>query len=365
MKLFNRKPDGPVEDGALQVAKQSALFQERCDLFQRTVHALLHLLKAFALDIKEIQSERFKAEIEEWTVRFQEVERPKRLELDFEQQKERMLAFIDRQRGYLEDREKELRDIIDLLTRALANLNIENREFYERINDQGEKIMALTGLDDIKKIKNALKLEVEQMRRIVHTKQDQEQRQIHLLAGQVMTLKDELEKAREKSMTDGLTGIYNRQALDDVLAERIDRARIVSTDFSVLMIDVDDFKEINDQHGHVIGDRVLIALAQKFRTSIRSEDFLCRYGGEEFTIILEGAAFRNALKKAQQICNTIASVRYATSEKQTDNYLSITVSIGVSPFKKGDTASDLITRADRALYEAKRKGKNCVVGKKS
>jgi diguanylate cyclase (GGDEF)-like protein len=81
--------------------------------------------------------------------------------------------------------------------------------------------------------------------------------------------------------------------------------------------------------------------------------------------LLDGAAYRNGIKKAEQIRSAIASVRYATSETQTGDYLSVTISIGVSQHRKGDTADDLITRADKALYEAKRKGKNCVVGKKS
>jgi len=132
-----------------------------------------------------------------------------------------------------------------------------------------------------------------------------------------------------------------------------------------MMIDIDNFKQINDKYGHVIGDRVLVALAQKCRTLIRSEDFIARYGGEEFTIILEGASLRHAIKKAQQICSTIASVRYATSESQSQDYLSMSVSIGASQFKKGDTPESLISRADKALYEAKHKGKNRVIGRKS
>ncbi|MCJ8500618.1 GGDEF domain-containing protein [Desulfatitalea alkaliphila] len=365
MGWFSRN-NGSTEDTDLQLAaEQSALLEERSAMLLRTVNVLLHLLQAFALDIKEIHADRFKEELQALNERLQSAEKPKRLEVHFEHQKERMLAFIDRQRGYLEDREKELRDIIDLLTRAMANLNVENREFYERIYDQSDKLIALNDLDDIKKLKSALQAEVDQMRDMVHIKQDQEQRQIQLLAGQVQTLQNELHKAREKSMTDPLTGIYNRQALDDVLAERIMRSRIVESDFCLLMIDVDDFKQINDRYGHIIGDRVLIAMAQKLRNAIRGDDLLARYGGEEFTIILEGAILRHAQKKARQICDTIASVRYATSETQTDNYLTLTVSIGVTAYRNGDTAEDLIGRADQALYQAKHKGKNCVVAKKS
>jgi diguanylate cyclase len=277
-RFFIRKPELAPPDDPLQSTQACLAIQERSDMYLRTITVLFNLLNAFTLNIQEIQSERFKSDLEALTQRFQELEKHKHLEVHFEDQTDRMRAYIDRQRVYLEDREIELRDIIDLLTRALAHLNVENREFYERINNQGEKIIALSGLDDIKKIKIALKAEVDQMRQIVFTKQDQEQRRIQLLSGQVQSLQGELEKARHQSMTDGLTGIYNRLALDDVLAERIVHANTHNHDFCVLMIDVDDFKPINDNYGHGIGDRVLIALAQKFRNSVRNED-LCAATG--------------------------------------------------------------------------------------
>ncbi|MBI5897039.1 MAG: diguanylate cyclase [Desulfobacterales bacterium] len=365
LNFLNRPQSSPEETDIRSLTEKVSANQEKCDVYLRSITVMLHFLKAFALDVQEIQSDRFKQEIEELNERFQAAEKPKRQELHFEQRKEHILNFIDRQHAYIKDREKELRDIIDLLSRAMSNLNVENREFYQRINHQGEKIIKISALDDIKKIKNALKVEVDQMRDIVALKEDQEHRQIRLLAGQVNTLQTELEKAREKAVTDALTGVYNRQALDDFIAERVDRGHMSDAEFSLLMIDIDNFKQINDKFGHPIGDRVLVALAQKCRTSIRGGDFLARYGGEEFTILLEGAGFRNALKKAQQLCQTIAALRYATNDNATDEYLSMTISIGVSQFKKGDTVTDLIGRADKALYDAKHKGKNCVVGRKS
>lgn len=365
MKLLKRSGTPAAEVVPEDLIRHTDELKERSEMLMRSVDVMLRFLKAFALDIEEIQSDRYKEEVETLTERFQSEERTKRLELHFERQKERILTFIERQKGYVQDRETELRDIIDLLTKAMANLNIENIEFYHRIHEQGEKIIEISGLDDIKKIKNALKVEVEQMWEMVELKQDQEKRQIQSLANQVHTLQTELEVAKKRSMTDGLTGIYNRHALDLYLDERIERNRMVHNDFCLLMVDIDNFKQINDKYGHQIGDRVLVALAQKCRGAIRGDDFLARYGGEEFTIILEGASFRNALKKGRSICTNIASVRYATSDVQSEDFLSMTVSIGMSQYKKGDTPEELIARADKALYEAKRKGKNCVVGKKS
>lgn len=361
LKLFYRPTESEMTTE--QLADKAALYLEKSDVFLRSIEAFLHFLKAFALDIKEIRSDHFKETIDELTRRFASEEKPKRMELHFEHQKDKILSFIESQHAYLEDREKELRDIIDLLSKAMANLDVGNREFYERVYDQSEKMELITRLDDIKKIKTALKHEVEQMREIVEAKKDQDRRQVENLAGQVDILRQELEKAKAKSMTDGLTGVHNREAFDDTILERIERCKIMNDTFCLLLLDLDDFKAINDTYGHLIGDRVLMAFAQKCRRAVRGDDFVARYGGEEFAILLMGTNLRNALKKARQICDTIASTRYATSGDQKEDYLSMTVSIGVSAYKKGDTPESLITRADKALYTAKKRGKNCAVSK--
>jgi len=362
-KLFYRPTDSETELALL--VERATLLQEKSDVFLRSIDALFHFIKSFAIDVKEIQSDRFKEDVDKLNQQFAEEERPKRVELQFEQQKEKILSFIEHQHNYIADREKELRDIIELLTRAMANIDVENRDFYHRVYDQSEKMEKITRLDDIKKIKTALALEVNQMRGIVDLKKDQDRRQVQLLAGQVDSLRQELERTRAKSMTDGLTGVYNREAFDDALATMIERSRVMNNEFSLLMLDLDDFKQINDKYGHPIGDRVLVAFSQKCRDSIRGDDYIARYGGEEFTILLPGANFKNALKKGRHICDTIAAARYATSTGQNDDYLTVTVSIGVTVFQKDDTSESIIKRADEALYKAKRSGKNRAIGRKS
>lgn len=362
MKLFKR-PDTPnTEPDQPNGNPDQAL--EKGLVFHRITMALLQFLQTFAYDAPEIETTGYYDTIEQLKAHFTSQEMPKHQELFFERQRVNILKFIDSQKAYLDDRDKELRDIIDLLTKAMANLNVENRDFYQRVYDESEKIIEITRLDDIKKIKNALKLEVEQMREVIDIKRDQESRQMKLLAGQVDVLRQELEKAKEKSVTDALTGAYNRLAFDEYIAEKIERYTMVKEAFSMLMLDLDNFKSINDKYGHPIGDRVLMAFAQKCRSSIRGDDFLARYGGEEFAIVLPGANLGNALKKARHICQTIASTRYAIGNSSANDYLSITVSIGVCAAKKGDTVDTFITRADKALYEAKRGGKNRAVGRK-
>jgi diguanylate cyclase len=364
IKLFYRPTQTDLDID--QLVEKMQFLDDKTLMLQKTVHQLLILLKASALDIKEIETKAFKEELKDLVWQITTAERPKRIELDFERRKGKLLAFIERQKTYIEDREKELRDIIDLLTKAMANLDVENHEFYRRVYDQSEKMEQITRLDDMKKIKTALKHEVDQMRNIVELKKDQDMRQVKHLASQVDALQQELKKARTKSMLDGLTGVYNREAFNNTLGEYIERSLLMNTGFALLMLDLDDFKAVNDTHGHLIGDRVLMAFAKKCRDSVRGDDIIARYGGEEFAIILSGANLRNALAKARQICSAVAAARYATCESNNEqDYLSVTVSIGVSNYKKGDTAESLISRADKALYKAKRAGKNRAVVRKA
>ena len=132
----------------------------------------------------------------------------------------------------------------------------------------------------------------------------------------------------------------------------------------MLILDIDDFKKVNDAYGHQTGDRVILAIINKCRQNIRGEDFFARYGGEEFVIVLPGASLKNAVNRAEHICKSIASTRYYLDDVPDSPTLAVTVSIGVSSLQKADTVSTITQRADRALYSAKHKGKNCVVFEK-
>jgi diguanylate cyclase len=199
------------------------------------------------------------------------------------------------------------------------------------------------------------------MQTLVREKENQDQKTLDALSNQVDVLKKELDKARHSANTDGLTGVYNRKALDEHLRSLVERNRVMRTPFSLLMMDLDDFKRLNDKYGHTVGDRMLLAFAQKCRASVRSDDFLARYGGEEFTLILPGASLRHATKKAKQLCRSIAAARYAADDSPKAKVVSVTVSIGVSTYRNGDTVKHLVDRADQCLYKAKTAGKNKVI----
>ncbi|MFN4143428.1 PleD family two-component system response regulator [Aestuariivirga sp.] len=163
----------------------------------------------------------------------------------------------------------------------------------------------------------------------------------------------------EMAVTDALTGLYNRRYLETHLGTLIDHAVNRGKPLSVLTLDVDFFKSVNDTHGHDAGDRVLQELAGRIRASIRSIDLACRTGGEEFVIVLPGTDLQTAERVGERIRKAVAAKTFNAGP---DSHLSITVSLGIAELASvDDTVDDLLKRADQALYRAKREGRNRVI----
>ncbi len=167
-------------------------------------------------------------------------------------------------------------------------------------------------------------------------------------------------RLREYSQRDGLTGAHNRYFLDEALERGLQVAHDRHEPLSILMVDLDHFKRINDVHGHLAGDSCLCAVAAKLRSCIReADDFVARFGGEEFVVMLPGADGDAAAQRAELLRREIEAMRVTHAEQK----LAMTVSIGVAT-QTGDVpghARELLQAADRALYRAKGQGRNCVV----
>jgi diguanylate cyclase (GGDEF)-like protein len=159
------------------------------------------------------------------------------------------------------------------------------------------------------------------------------------------------------SITDPLTGLLNRRYLEERLTEELNRSKRYSYPMSCLMIDIDDFKSYNDRNGHQAGDVALKITAHSFKAALRSADIACRYGGEEFCILLPQTSLAEAGVIAERMRQKVTETDYPYGKSQPQGTVSI--SIGISTFGKHiDTAESVIAAADRALYNAKRLGKN-------
>jgi diguanylate cyclase (GGDEF)-like protein/PAS domain S-box-containing protein len=162
---------------------------------------------------------------------------------------------------------------------------------------------------------------------------------------------------REQAVRDSLTGLFNRRFLQESLARELSLAIRSGTCMALVVIDLDNFKVVNDQYGHAAGDRVLQAVARLLHTGTRTGDVLCRYGGEEFVVVLPTASASDALRRAERWRSDVErlSVEYEGAE------IHVTLSAGVSAYPScGDDAGVIFRAADRALYDAKREGRNRV-----
>ncbi len=329
--------------------------QEKNQFYLLTILILFRYLKDFSFDLKEIRADEYKETIDLLSQRFESNEKTKKLMRLFETSKSEIPDFISRERDYFSHKDTEFKNIIQILSSGIATLDSENQDFNLRIQEESLKLEKMSQLDDIRKLKSELEAEVALLKNIVKEKKGRDAKQMQFLSNEVEDLKTELKKTKDASLTDGLSGAYNRAAFDAHIMSLVSSAKPA---FSLLMLDIDDFKQINDTHGHRVGDRVIMALVQKCKNLIRGDDFLARYGGEEFVMVLPGANLKQATKKAQAICKEIAGTQYALDDSRQNPPLRFSVSIGVSSFQKQDTVESIIERADKALYQAKRSGKN-------
>lgn len=160
----------------------------------------------------------------------------------------------------------------------------------------------------------------------------------------------------EAARTDSLTGIFNRRAIWEQLEYHIVLFRRYQTPFTLLMCDLDHFKPVNDTYGHDIGDIVLVKTAEKLRESCRNQDFVSRWGGEEFLILLPNTDIQGGAIAAEKIRQKISEQPFEINDQK----LVITVSIGIAAYVEGLSIDDCIKQADSAMYQAKREGRNRV-----
>ena len=171
-------------------------------------------------------------------------------------------------------------------------------------------------------------------------------------------LRQEREEMAAQAITDSLTGAFNRRFLNARLDEEVERARRYGGELACLMLDLDYFKTVNDRFGHATGDLVLRDFVDQVRQCLRSSDLLARYGGEEFTIVATGTGLQGALTTAEKLRRFVQDQEFRTVRGER---LRLTTSVGVASLRLEETSETLLARADQALYEAKRQGRNRVV----
>jgi diguanylate cyclase len=259
------------------------------------------------------------------------------------------------------EREEEIRALVDTLTQAIARLAGEAVSVNSELTQHSERIGRLTEVEDIRELKRKITQEVSALDRFVTEKQQREDAYYSTLNKRIDALQSRLRETEEAAALDGLTQIPNRGTFDRTIARWAEQG----LSYALALLDIDDFKRVNDTYGHPVGDRVLLSAARKLAKQVRAGDLVARYGGEEFAILLAGATLKQAEARMIDVIHDIGASVYEFELEGEPHQLRYTISCGIGESAAGEPVDCVLRRADEALYDAKRRGKNCVVCRKA
>ena len=255
-------------------------------------------------------------------------------------------------------RTAELAAVIELMGRALKSIQGDDTEFHGGLEQSLQRLRQAASGVQVRHVGKRLEQLLDATTEQLAAQRQARERRIRGLSDMVQGLHEQLSQARVKLTEDALTGLYNRGSFDARLEAELKKCRLSPYRFALIMIDLDNFKSVNDEHGHVAGDRVLVACAQATQAIVlRRSDFCARYGGEEMAVLLTDCDMDGGRKVAEAIRERIASLEISTGQ----GVVHQTASFGVSEGCDEAVAVDVIERADAALYAAKRAGRNRVV----
>jgi len=313
--------------------------------------------RAFQIDITcgdQVRKEDFEAASREFLDFVRELRR--KIEQDFKYINGTFRVFLD-----------QIKELEKTLTSEYGGEErLKEIEYFEmNINEQMSSIVQSfdihTTIDEIKqvvtekirKIKEVVSLRKKQeMERARATKENMErlQQRIAEAERQAQEMSRRAEELKTVAMKDGLTGLYNRKAFELRISSTLNRAKESREPFCLIMFDVDGFKEINDAFGHVAGDKVLRKVAECLKGSFRENDFIARYGGDEFAAIIERMDRPMALERLEAFKKNLSKIRFVSHKK---GELRITVSSGVAEATGEDTPDTIVERADEEMYKEK------------
>ena len=259
-------------------------------------------------------------------------------------------ALADEQRA-------QIASLVAMVRETVATVTGTQVALDETLTGSAERFAQLAQVNDLRQIQAQLVQEVATLKRIASEKKQDWEQTFTALGSRLNTLETQLDHTRKEAAIDPLTNVANRRTFERACREWLGPSR---PGFVMALIDVDNFKAVNDRLGHAVGDRVLVTVAQTIANSLREEDLLARIGGDEFAVIAAGIRLSQAEARFKTI---VRNVQKACSEFIGADDVVPTISVGLSEVSAGDTLASLQQRADTALYQAKGNGKGRVATK--
>lgn len=268
----------------------------------------------------------------------------------------RLAADVQRQhharRAALPAREDEFAKTVSLLTEALVQFRDTNAEFADQVQTHTENMGRLIAVEDPRTLRSALEQELGDLKQSAITRRTEDARRLSRLSSQVDVLEQRLAEAVQQATRDALTGLANRAGWDQCIAELTRSLAAGKQDVGVAMIDLDNFKAINDTHGHLAGDTVLRAFARLRGRAFERAAFVARSGGDEFAARTPCASVSAAVAQINRLAALVQSASAA------GECVPFSLSVGLAYASARDDAASLLKRADRALYAAKSQGRD-------
>jgi len=253
---------------------------------------------------------------------------------------------------------EEIRELLTSILGLVGNAGVDVDKFAGSLGQYSNDLDRLNNENAAMELRTMIKEMLVEARDMTRSNQRFSE-QLDTTSREIGLLRSELQDLRIKASQDALTGLGNRKSFDDALRRALENASDEMSSVCLMMVDIDNFKTINDEYGHLIGDKILRFIADILRRSVKGRDLVARFGGDEFGIVLEETPPTGAYRLAENICQLISK----STLKRTDTGEAIrrvTVSIGVDCNEPDDTADDILGRADKALYESKNLGRNRV-----
>jgi diguanylate cyclase len=260
--------------------------------------------------------------------------------------------FVSKYEISLNEIRENLQETLLVIVGELAEVSGQTKKYESTALKSVDKLSENMSVRDIKAVLN----EVIVATREVRTSGEITQQRLKETTETMKVLQEDFKQAKTELLIDFLTGVLNRKGFDETLARTV---RETSDFLCLLIIDIDHFKKFNDVHGHIVGDEVLRFVAKNIQKLIRGNDYVARFGGEEFTVILPKTPLLGAMTVAENIRVSFAKLKLERKGKS-EQLGTITVSIGVAQYRSGESTETLVKRADQALYFAKNAGRNRV-----
>lgn len=262
------------------------------------------------------------------------------------------------------EREEAVTELVDVLRRALVQVAGNSESLETKLLASSERIGHLAELEDIREIRQQIAEEVTQLKQVVAEQHERHREFAAHMQSRLERLQSELETAQHAATLDALTGVLNRGGFDQAIAQWAARHSRYGKSFVLAFFDVDHFKKINDTHGHAVGDRVLLMWVNRLGTAIRTTDLLARYGGDEFVLLISDITLRDAEQRMAALIKAVSQTAFTYDDSQPDARITVTATCGLAEFDPGESVEEITSRADQALYDAKRAGRNCVRSRK-